>query len=190
MAKKKEKDVAKWKKKRWVPIVAGGMFNSQFLGETTVAEPSKVVGKPITVNLMNLTGESRNQHINMRFRVTGLKDNRALAEPVGYTISPSYIKRVVRRTQTRVDATMRIQTQDQKTIIIKPLMVTRNNVANSVATALRDQSGKLLQERVSQQSYESLLKDIIDSRLQVEIKRALSKVYPLKSWEVKDLRLA
>jgi len=188
-ARKKDKDSMKWKKKKWYQIIAPSTFNNQVLGETTTFEPGKVMGKALTVNLMNLTGEIRNQNINIGFKVTGIHDNRAQTEATAYTVSPSFIKRVVRRRHTRVDATFKLKTKDEKTVLVKPLLITRNNVNRSVVTALKSQALTELTKAVSGLAYQDFLKDIIRYKLQSELRKKLGKLYPLKSFEIKKMQL-
>ena len=68
-AKARAKKLTKAKKKTWVKIHAPKIFNEQIIGETLVADSSLTIGKPITVNLMNLTGDIKKQQININDRI-------------------------------------------------------------------------------------------------------------------------
>lgn len=188
-SRKKDKDAAKWKKKKWYRIISPTMFNSQLLGETTVLEPSQVVGKSVTVNLMSLTGEMRNQNVNIRFRVNKMVDNQGQTEVIGYKLSPSFIKRVIRRRHSRIDGCYTLKTKDNKTVIIKPMLVTRNKASNSEVTALRTETMKSLKRMAISINYDELLKKMVFYKLQLEMRKNLNKVYPLKTFEVKKLEL-
>jgi ribosomal protein S3AE len=188
-AKKKEKDLQSWKKKKWYPMVAPKGFNSAFLGETTVYEKAKMIGKTVVVNLMNLTGEAKNQNVNLKFRVTTVSGEQAETEIMSYVLSPAFIKRIVRRRHTRIDSTIEIVTKDSKKAVIKPLLITRNLAKRSEITALRHGTEDNMKKIALETDYEDLLKDIIYNKLQLEMKKRLAKTYPLKSFEVKKLEL-
>ncbi len=187
--RKKDKESVKWKKKRWYPILAPNILNSQVLGETSTFEPVKVIGKTLNVNLMNLTGEVRNQNVKVGFRVSGVKEGRAMTEVTGYTLSPSFIKRVVRRRHTRIDSNFTLKTKNSHKIIIKPLLITRNNVNRSVATAIRHGAREVLNGIVSSHSSDEFFMDLIHYKVQNELKKRLSRIYPMKTCEIKSMAL-
>jgi len=188
-ARKKDKETVKWKKKGWYPILAPSLFNNQVLGETTTFEPNKMLGKTLQVNLMNLTGEVRNQNVNILFKVTSINDNKALTELMSYSLSPSFIKRVVRRGHTRADSTYMLKTKDNRKVVVKSILITRHIVNRSVVTALRKNALEFLTQIVSGQSYDDLFRNIIYYKLQIELKKRLSKTYPLKTYDIKKMQL-
>jgi len=187
--RKKEKDTSKWKKKKWYKILAPEVFNSQILGETSTFEVDKVVGKAMNVNLMNLTGEVRNQNVNIKLKVREVKENQGHTEVVGYTLSPAFIKRVVRRRHTRVDATYTIKTKDNKSMIVKPLIITKNRANRSEVTILRTTTLETLTEIAGNTNYTDFIKGIVQYRTQLDMRKKLSKIYPLKTFEIKKMRL-
>jgi len=188
-ARKKDKDVSKWKKKKWYPIIAPEVFNKQFLGETSTFEPSKVVGKAIKVNLMTLTGEVKNQNVNIRLKVTDVKEGQGHAEIVGYTLSPSFIKRIVRRRHSRIDATFNLATKDNKQLVMKPLFITRSRANKSEITRLRNVAMENLKKMAQSRSYDEMIRSMIHYKLQLDMRRSLSKLFPLKTFEIKQMNL-
>jgi len=187
--KKKDKDASKWKKKKWYQILATKTFNEQPLGQTSTFEPSKVLGKTLNVNLMNLTGEMRNQNINVKFKVKEIKDNIGKTEIIGYTLSPAFIKRVVRRRHTRIDATYDIKTRDKRDVKIKPLIITRNLVTRSDSTIIRNKVQEIINEHASRNNYDEFFRMITFYKLQLDMRKRISKLYPLKTFEIKKLIL-
>ena len=185
--KKKDKDASKWKKKKWYSILAPDMFNKQELGQTTVFEKTKIIGKTIKVNLMNLTGEVRNQNVNIKFKVIDEKDDKANTEIIGYILSPAFIKRVVRRRHTRIDATYLLKTKDNKKLKIKPLFITRNKTCRSETTAIKETAMEIVNKMASITNYNDFVRSVIFYKLQLDLRRKLSKIYPLKTCEIKKL---
>ncbi len=185
--RKKQKDSGKVKKKRWYQILAPPIFNSQPLGETTSIEQSKVIGKTLRANLMTLTGEVRNQNVNIRFRIKNVKEGKAETEIIGYKLSPSFIKRVVRRRHSRIDATETFRTKDRKQVKLKLLLITKNVATRSEMTALRKNMIAELRKMSSSAVYDEFVRMVIFYKLQLDLRRRLSKIYPLKTLEVKNL---
>jgi ribosomal protein S3AE len=46
-AKKAAKEVLKWKKKKWVPILAPAVLHNAPVGESFVLDPNTLVGKTV-----------------------------------------------------------------------------------------------------------------------------------------------
>lgn len=187
--KKKDKDVSKWKKKKWFPIIAPKMFDNTVLGETVTFDSSEVVGKAVMVNLMNLTGEVKNQNVNVRFKVRNVVEGKGQTEVIGYTLSPSFIKRVVRRRHSRVDARYKIKTKDNKELIIKPLVITRNKANRSEVGALKSTVLETLHAAAESSNYDDFIKNIMHYRFQLDMRKKLSKIFPVKTFEIKKMDL-
>jgi ribosomal protein S3AE len=184
-AKRKDKESAKIKKKKWYSIVAPPLFSSMVLGEMPGYDAQTGLGKSLIVNLMTVTGDVKNQSVNLKFTVTSIQDDKLMADPMGYILSPSFIKRVVRRRHSRLDEAYTLATTDGKTVTIKPLMITRTIANRSVMSALRRECQKSVTAAVTGATYDDLLSDIITTKFQKETRKGLSKIFPLKSFEVK-----
>jgi ribosomal protein S3AE len=102
------------------------MFGNAYLGETLVAEPGEMLGKTIVTNLMDLTKSIKQQNINIRFKVNGVKENDAFTEVVEYEMNPSSIRRLVRRNIAKLDDSFIVSTSDGKYVRVKPLVITRS----------------------------------------------------------------
>jgi ribosomal protein S3AE len=184
-AKRKDKDAAKIKKKKWYSIVGPPLFSDMVLGELPAYDAQTGLGKSLIVNLMTVTGDVKNQSVNLKFTVMSVQDDKLLAEPVGYILSPSFIKRVVRRRHSRLDEAYTLMTVDGKKVTIKPLIITRTVANRSVISAIRRECQKAVTANVTAAKYDDLLSDIITTKFQKETRKGLSKIFPLKSFEVK-----
>ena len=118
---------AKVKKKRWYNIVAPSNLNSAEIGETLAAEPDELMGRYVNTNLRNITGNIKQQNINLKLRVIAVKDRTAVTEVIGYKFLQTGIKRFVKRRIDRIDESFIVQTKDNKNIRIKPMLLTRFN---------------------------------------------------------------
>ena len=188
-AKKKATQAGKKRKKIWYHIVATKMFNEAQLGETTVAEAANIMNKPLKMNLMNLTNDIKKQNTNFRFRVTEIKGDKAIAEPVGYEIMPTAIKRFIRRQRDRIDDSLVCITSDKKKVRLKPLVVTRGNTTKSVRTVLRKRIHSILLNNISRQKYEHLFSGVISYKLQANLRDGLKKTHPIRSAEIRVMKL-
>lgn len=180
MAAPKLKQEASWKRKRWLSIVAPELFNHALLGETMVVEPAEMVGKTMTLSLMTLTGDLKKQNINVKFKVVGTHDNQAITEVVGYALSPSSIKRFVRRSRRRIDCSFVCKTADDKAVRLKPFIVTAFDCSRSLGSAIQKRVIECLVREVTKKEYKHVVRDLVEGRLQGRLYDALKKISPLK----------
>ena len=68
MAKRTLRQI-KTKKKKWMPVYASKDFGEGFLGELLVSDVKNLEEKSLTINLMDITGNAKNQNVNIRFKV-------------------------------------------------------------------------------------------------------------------------
>ncbi len=189
MAKKKAKQVGAvdWKKKRWYTIVAPRSLNETVLGETLADEATDLPGKTIKLSLMTVLGDLKKQSYWVKFQVTQLKDTKALTEFVSYEMSPSAVKRLVRRNRDRIDLSFVCATKDNKYVRIKPLVVTKSSTTRSVLSALRKKIEQFLFKEVTKYDSEALFNAIIRFKLQNDLRMAVGKIYPLRSCEIRRM---
>lgn len=189
MAKVKKKTRKVVIKKKWVSILAPKMFNSQEIGETYVQDARQALGKDMTVNLMTLTRNPKTQGINVSFEITGQQDDHVITDFTGFKMMPSVVRRMVRRGRDKVDDSFVCSSQDGKKLRVKPLVVTRNKVRGSVLTGLRKSIRSYLTKLIAKTNYEKFAKEVVEKKFQREMKKSLSKVYPLSSCEIRWMHI-
>jgi len=175
-------------RKKWYTIMASANFNERPLGETLSYEPEKLVGRVISVNLSNLTGNLKAQNIKVSFRVKEIKDNHAVTELVSYEMSQSYIKRVVRTGRDRVDLSFAGKTKDNVKVIVKPFLLTKFNTHRSVKAALKEQCKAFFDKYLSETEYHTFLSHLISNKINQDMREVLSKVYPLGNVEIRVMK--
>lgn len=167
------------KKKRWFNVVAPQEFKSVSLGETPALEPDNLKGRTFKLNLMTITKDMKKQSFSVKFRTTEVKGNDVHTELIRYEMGNVHVKRVVKKGKDKVDDSFVVQTKDGVKVRLKPLLITRNKVQNSVKTTLRKSVRELLQEQFKQKDYSQVVTALIRYELQSKIKSEMKKVYPL-----------
>lgn len=189
-ANKPKQSKVKIKKKRWVRIVAPKNFGDMVLGETYVTESRSVIGRCISVNLMAITRDPKKQNMTLKFRANALSGDDVLTELIGYELSSSTIKRLVKRGKDRLDDSILVKTQDGKSVVIKPFMVTVSKTKSTIRANLRNSNTKLIAQEAARIPFDKLILDITTFKFQKGIKDMLKKIYPLKSYEIRFAEIA
>jgi len=176
-------------KKKWYQILAPKEFNEMLIGETPLLDQRLLMNKVISINLMSLTRDIKKQKIIMKFKVVGLKENKAITEVIGYKMVPAFIKRIIRRERDNLHCSFICKTSDEKNVRLKPLIITLNKTKGAVINSLMNTLKVNLIEYVRKITYTELVNDLISHKLQSNLKNSLKKIYPLRSLEIKEMVL-
>ncbi len=177
------------KKKKWFPLITKGLFEGKSLGESYVYEAADLEGKHLSFNLMNLLGDMKKQAAYAEFKVTEVKDSTGYAEIIGMKLMPAAMKRIVRRNREKIADSFLTRSKDGKIFRIKPVIVTRNNTHNSVKTRLRLELREQIRNYAAKKDYVYILKDVIGYDLQRSFSRVLSKITPVRTLEIRYVKL-
>lgn len=188
-AKKSQTTVGGWKRKRWYNLVAPAVFNQVLLGETPASEESAIMGRSVTINLGNLIRDIKRQNINMTFEVTKVVGSNAYTIPKKFEVIPAAIRRIVRRDKTRIDDAFECQTSDNKTVMMKPFMITIAKTRGSQNSSIRKLSRELIKMAVKSMTYDVLLQELVSMKLQRALRENIQKVYPLKNCDIRMMEL-
>lgn len=189
MAKAKKVSKVSKIKKEWYPIVAPKVFNNQIVGETLVGDASKAIGKKVPVNLSNLTGNMRKQNVQIDLSITSINDQKAQTDVIGYRIVPASMKRMVRRGKNKVETNIEATTSDGKNLHFKVIIITNKLTYLSVQTSLRRAAKENLQRILKKIKFDELVQGLTSNKLQIDLKKLLSKTYPTRICEVKQMKV-
>lgn len=189
MAKVKAQSQVKKKKKIWIQINAPKLFGNKKIGETHVYAAENAVGKRIEQNLMTLTGEMKKQNITIKFNIDRMVGNVAQTTLISYKMVPSFIKRLVRRRRDKIEFSKVFLTKDKQKVRIKPLIITASRTRGSTQTAIIKKAMALMSVQVSKITFDTLVEDVISYRFQGYVKNNLKNLHPLKSCEIRELKL-
>jgi len=186
--KKSSRASSKVKKKRWFTIVSPKILGEKPVGESYLVDPETSVGRTIKVNLMQVTGDVKNQNASVKFQISEAKENKLMTKIIGYNFSSSTIKRFVRRKMSRIDDSLVIRTKDDVLVRIKPFCLTRGKISRAVQYNMRASMKEELIGLIKETNYEDLFSNTLKYKIQKELKDKLSKVYPVRTLEIRVLK--
>ncbi len=184
-----QKQSLKVVKKKWYPIYATENFDKALIGECLVVEPSQLVGRIVSVNLMTLTDDIKQQNIYLKFKVISNESDSATAQITGFEVIPAALRRLVRRGCNRLDASFICETSDGHKIRIKPFLVTKSAAKGTILHKLRDAIVRHIAAEVKKYPFDELVKLMITNKIQTGAKAALKKIYPVRSCEIKAAQI-
>lgn len=173
-------------KKKWITLVGPKLFDNKELGESYCYDPTSLINRKLKVSLVSITNDPKKQNINICFRINEIKDDRANVELVGYEISPVHIRRITKKSKMKLDDSFVGITKDGIKVRVKPMVLTKSNVFNSVATAIRKSMNLCVLGYMKKNTYEKFVNGILNQELQREMKGVVKKIYPVTSCLIKS----
>ena len=177
----------KWKSKIWYEILAPPQFGEKFVGETPASSPELVVGRRVEVSVSDLTGKIRQSHMKLHLEIEKVAGKTAKTRVIGYELSRSYLRSIVRRRRRKIELIKDYETKDGKRVRIKAVAITARKCHTSQAEAIRKVMDEILEKRVKEMSFDELLQSVLDYKLQSEMRSASNKIYPVANMEIRKI---
>ncbi len=181
-AARKVKD--KWKAKNWYNVLAPAFFDHVTIAETLADDPEKLVGRITEVSLQDLTNDFRRSHIKLFFKINAIEDNKAHTEYIGHTLTSDYLRRMVRRKRSKIDAVYDVTTRDGAIVRIKPFATTDKRIQNSQKRVIRETMKQTIMHQASVSTLSEFVKYIIDGKIGTDIYKNCKTLYPVKRIEI------
>ncbi|MEM5804354.1 MAG: 30S ribosomal protein S3ae [Candidatus Aenigmatarchaeota archaeon] len=180
--------MAKVKAKEWYPIVAPKMFGGKVIGETFVLDPESVAKRTVEATLYDLGGDSSRFYFKLFFKITGIADGKASTAFVGHECMRDFIARIVQPRTNRIDTNDVFDLKDAK-LRVKTIAITNRLVKASIPTDIRKRISELLKERMSGMTLDEFVGQMIEGKLQAEVRAQLNKIYPIRAFELHKTRV-
>jgi len=174
-------------KKKWYSVVSP-TFKNAIIGETLGSDEKDLVNRKLDVNYMSLTNDPKSQNVRMVFKIKDIKDNNVIADVVGYELTLSYVKRLIRKGSNKVVDSFIYDTKDNTKVIIKPLIITRYKTNKGVLKNIRKSVREFLTEEVKKYDYNDLINLIAHNTLQRALREKIKSIYVLSSCEFRIVK--
>ncbi len=183
------KKIVKKIKQTWMPMHAPEFLNKAYLGETLTKGESSVTGKSLTLNMSTFTNDMKKQNAEISFVVKSVVDGKALTSMKGYKLTNSYVKRLARKGRSKIEDSFVAKNQTGQNMRIKPVIITTTKTTNSLNSKIRLEARELIKTYVSKNKDEEIFKDVMNQKIQKELKQSLSKIYPLRNVEIRQVSI-
>ncbi len=184
MARKAAKKVDAFRAKNWYQVLAPAEFNRANIGETLADEPQKMMGRIMESTLGDITGDWAKQNTKMLFRIDEIGGNSAYTSFIGHEMTKDYMRSLVKRRTTKVDANLVVTTKDGYKLRLKPLVFTVKRARTSQIESIRKIMVNVVASRGKELTFNELVADTVNGKVAAEIYKATKNIYPLRRAEV------
>lgn len=183
VAAKKIKD--KWKTKRWYTILTNDSFGKKEIGISPSSNPNDLIGRITEASLSDLTGDFKQSHIKLFFRIYKFEGEKAYTEFNGHEINPDYIRRLVRRRKTRIDSVVDVVTKDKVSLRLKPLIIVDRKIINNLETNIRNVVNEFMRSKSQEMTLDQFIVYMISQQVYSDLYDQIKVIYPAKRIEIR-----
>ncbi|WP_263019576.1 30S ribosomal protein S3ae [Natronobiforma cellulositropha] len=170
--------------KRWYTVLAPEQFDRQELGETPADEPEQVYDRTIETTLGELTNNASENNTKLTFQVTDVGSDAAYTEFKEHSLTRDYLRSLVRRGASKVDAYVTVLTTDDYRVQVQPVAFTTKKADASQEKAIRETMVEMVEAAAEERTCEELVSSIVEGRLSSAIYGEAKTIYPLRRVEI------
>jgi small subunit ribosomal protein S3Ae len=187
---KKGRPIDKWAAKQYFAISApefiGGEKN---IGETVADGSEKLIGRILEAPLSEITGDYSRQHVNLQFQIEKVVGEVAKTVFKGHYYSRDYLRFLVRRRRTRIDAIITVKTQDDVPIRVTATGFTTRRAKTSHKDGIRKEMIRTIKELAAQTPFEEFVQSAALGKMGSDVYNACKTIYPLKRVEIQKTKV-
>ncbi len=175
--------------KRWYTVYAPEGFDRAEIGETLAEEPEQLIDRRVETTLGELTEEAGENNTKLTFRITDVGSDSAYTQFVKHELTRDYLRSLVRRGASKVEAYVTDLTADDYRVQVQPVAFTTKKADSSQEQAIRRIMIDRVRETIQEHSYADLADSVVNGRLSSTIYSDAKTVYPLRRVEMQKLTL-
>jgi len=178
-----------WKDKQWYKIVTPKEFGDADIGTTPARDSSMLLKRTVESSMRELSGDFSKQYKKLFFQIKDVAGETANTDFVGHQVTSDYVRSMIRRGTSRIDAITPVTTQDNKKMKVHVLAITIKRAKSSQQKFIRETMERIVIETATERSFRDLVEDIVTGKLASTIYHETKKIYPLKRVEIVKTRV-
>ena len=179
----------KWRGKDWYVVMSPSYFGGVELGTLPSEDPQKLVGRVIDATLYDITNDFAHQYLKMYFQVTGIDGKTAQTIFKGHEYSRDYLRSLVRRRTTRVDALINVTTKDGYRLRLAVCAFTLARIKTSQEQAIRNVMKKLVEEKAGSLTFDQFVQETVLGKIASDIYNEAKKIVPMRHMGIRKSKL-
>jgi len=189
LARRSQRKADSRKAKQWYKVVSPDMFGRSPFGETIANDPERVVGRIVETTLGDLTNNFSKQNTKLKFRVDSVAGDSAYTKFVGHEMTTDYVRSLVKRRTSRIDAIVDVTTTDGYQVRIKPSCFTVKRARANQVKSIRELSKRVIIEKSKSLDLNQLIQDVVQGKMSLDIYKEAKMIYPLRRVEVRKTEI-
>lgn len=188
MARRQRKSESR-KSKQWYKVISPEIFGVSPVGETLASDPNNLIGRVIETTLGELTNNFSKQNTKLRFKVDKVAGDSAYTKFVGHEMTTDYIRSLVKRRTSRIDAIVDVTTSDGYRVRVKPCCFTVKRARSNQVKSIRNIAKGVVQEKAGRLDLGQFIQEVVLGKLSLDIYKEGKSIYPLRRVEIRKTEI-
>ena len=186
MAKKKQagRRVEGWKAKTWYKVHAPETFNAAHIGDTISADTENMIGRIMNATLGEINNDYGKQHVKMKFRIDRVAGDAAYTEFVGHELTKDYLRSLVKRRSSRIDAHVVGTTKDGVRVHMTVTCYTLMAADSSHIHEIRKRTFARVGAFITENDWRTVVEAMVTGALAKDLMTDARAVFPVRRIEV------
>ena len=172
-----------WKEKQWYKIMTPTEFGDAEIGSTPARDPELLINRGVESSMRELAGDFSKQYIKLYFRINNVVGDIANTKFMGHQVTTDYVRSMIRRGTSRIDAISNVRTKDGQKLKVHVLGITIKRAKSSQQKFIRETMERMVQEAAANKPFQEFIEDIVGGKMASHIYHEAKKIYPLKRVE-------
>ena len=177
----------RWKRKDWYTVLAPSLFNEADVGQILASDDKELPGRTLTTTVYDVTDDMRKAHMKLDLEILNTDGKKCRTKINSFVLDNSYLRSLIRRRSSKVEAVINVVTKDDIKIRVKPIVVT----FLKCNTAQKERIRKVLIKRVLEigkdHNFDSFLLEVISDKIPKMLKDDIKKLFPIKNVEIRRI---
>jgi small subunit ribosomal protein S3Ae len=179
----------KWRGKAWYMVIAPSFFGNIELGSIPAQEEEQLIGRIVEATLYDITGDFSHHYLKMFFQVNEIDGKTAKTLFKGHEYSRDYLRSLVRRRTTKVDALINLTTKDNYKLRIAVSALTLSRIKTSQEKIIRDMMEKTIKEKANALTLDQFVQEMVLGKIASDIYNKAKLVAPLRHVGIRKSKL-
>lgn len=179
----------KWRAKEWYDVFAPAYFGEKKVASIPCPDPTRLVGRVVETTLYDITNDFSHQSQKLYFLAVNVKGTKVETILKGHEYSADYLRSLVRRGSTRIDAIFNVTSRDQYVTRASVVAFTRDRVNANQQHLTRSIMRKTIEEKASTLGYDQLCHQMVLGIFGSEVYNLAKKISPLRHVGVRKSKL-
>ena len=179
----------KWRSKTWYMVMAPPYFGNAELGAIPADEQEKLIGRIIDSTLYEITNDFAHQYLKMFFQINEIDGKTAKTIFKGHEYSRDYLRSLVRRRTTKIDALFNIATKDGYSMRVAICAFTLSRIKTSQEKVIRGIMDRIIKGKAAVLTLDQFAQEIVLGKIASDIYNEAKKIAPIRHVGVRKSKL-
>jgi small subunit ribosomal protein S3Ae len=175
--------------KDWFNVNSPSYFGGKLIASVPANSAEDMIGRVIEVTLYDITEDISQYHLKLNFQVVQLQDNVAQTVFKGHEYTGDYLRSLVRRGSTRIDAIVNITTKDEFHLRVSVVAFSVLRVQQSQKLNVRRIIREIVAEKANTLFFEQFVQEAVLGKIASDIYNEAKKIVPLRHVGIRKSKL-